>query len=53
VTCLNPSAAEIWRRLAGSSAADLARQLAGGAPSAWEAIVVVLQKLYDEKLVEA
>jgi hypothetical protein len=39
--------------LAGSSAADLARQLADGAPSAWEAIVVVLQKLYDEKLVEA
>jgi hypothetical protein len=53
VTCLNPSAAEIWRRLAGNSAADLARQLAGGAPSAWEAIVVVLQKLYDEGLVEA
>jgi hypothetical protein len=53
VTCLNPSAAEIWRRLAGSSAADLAQQLADGAPSAWEAIVAVLQKLYDEKLVEA
>ncbi|MGH9028068.1 MAG: PqqD family peptide modification chaperone [Acidimicrobiales bacterium] len=51
VTVLNPSAAEIWRRLDGASAAELAQLFVGGDAGAESAILATLVALHDQGLV--
>ncbi len=53
VTCLNRSAAEMWRQLDGRSANELTAEPDIGRAVATENVLAVLRRLHEEKLVEA